>query len=58
MKFEPTICSDCSYPPNFVITEMPSKGKLQCYTIKCRDCGDLWEESSDYTEDCIDIDDD
>jgi len=45
MKFEPTICSDCSYPPNFIVTQLPKKDNKLCFTVKCRDCGDSWEES-------------
>jgi uncharacterized Zn finger protein len=58
MKFEPTTCSDCSYPPNFIVTETAKKVKYQCFTIKCRDCGDIWEESPDYVQDDADLDDD
>lgn len=46
MKFEPTVCSDCSYPPNFIVTAMPNKSNRQCFSVKCRDCGDSWEEMS------------
>lgn len=58
MKFEPTVCSDCSYPPNFIVVEVPSKNKQQCFSVKCRDCGDSWEESPDSTQDELDFDDD
>lgn len=43
-KFEPTVCPDCSFPPNFVVTEKPSKSHGNFFQIKCRDCGDCWEE--------------
>lgn len=44
MKF--TICSVCSIPPNFIVTELPSKQEPEkiIYSIKCRDCGDHWDE--------------
>jgi len=44
-KFKATSCEDCSYPPNHIIGAIPSKNaNLPRFTIKCRDCGDSWEE--------------
>jgi hypothetical protein len=47
MAFEPTTCSDCSYPPNFTVLEMKSKNGGCYFAVKCRDCGDSWEETDD-----------
>jgi len=46
-NFEPTTCSDCSYPANFVVTALPAQKNREIFSIKCRDCGDIWEESAD-----------
>lgn len=58
MKFEPTICSDCNYPPNFIVTEMPIKSNRQCFAVKCRDCGDSWEEVLDSDSSEFNLNDD
>lgn len=42
MNFQPTICSECSYPPNFIVFS-----KKDHYSIKCRDCGDTWDEPAE-----------
>lgn len=47
MKFTPTTCPDCSYPPNFVVTELLDDNKCPFYSIKCRDCGDIWDEPAE-----------
>jgi RNase P subunit RPR2 len=47
MDFNPTICDDCQYPPNFMITPLPRKNNRQFFSVKCRDCGDSWNESPD-----------
>jgi len=47
MAFEPTICSDCSYPPNFTVLEMKNKKNGTYFSVKCRDCGDSWNETAD-----------
>lgn len=46
MSFKPTTCPDCFYPPNFSIVELKDKNDCVFYSIKCRDCGDAWEESA------------
>jgi hypothetical protein len=48
MPCNPTICPDCSYPPNFQISELPknSAGNVR-YEIDCRDCGDVWIEEDE-----------
>jgi|Laugrefa1bdmlbdn_1035148.scaffolds.fasta_scaffold311009_1 hypothetical protein len=46
MKFEPITCSECSYPPNFIISSGNDNGQ-KIFFIKCRDCGDCWEEADD-----------
>ena len=47
MDFNPTICDDCQYPPNFMIRPLPQKNNRQFFSVKCRDCGDSWNESPD-----------
>jgi RNase P subunit RPR2 len=47
MEFNPTTCSDCNYPPNFVVSALPKRNNRQFFSVKCRDCGDIWEESPD-----------
>ena len=47
MAFEPTTCSDCSYPPNFTVLELKGKNGAVYFSVKCRDCGDSWEEAAD-----------
>ncbi len=48
MNFTPTTCIDCSYPPNFIITEFLEDHKCPSYySIKCRDCGDIWDEPAE-----------
>lgn len=44
-KFTPNSCEDCSYPPNHIVSDLPAKedGTLR-FAVKCRDCGDAWEE--------------
>lgn len=49
-SFEPTMCSDCSYPPNFIITPVPGQNQRKFF-VKCRDCGDAWEELDDSVDD-------
>lgn len=44
MNFEPTTCADCFYPPNFSVVQLKDKNNKIFYTVKCRDCGDNWEE--------------
>jgi len=40
-----TVCEDCSFPPNFAVNCISKKtDEIQIFTIKCRDCGDEWEE--------------
>lgn len=46
IKFEPTICSDCSYPPNFIVTALPAEKNREFFSVKCRDCGDIWKEAA------------
>lgn len=47
IDFESTVCSECSLPPNHSINPIGSKDKaIQRFSIKCRDCGDSWEETS------------
>jgi len=47
MVFEPTTCSDCSYPPNFTVLDIKTKNGDIYFFVKCRDCGDSWKESAD-----------
>jgi len=54
MTFNPIICPDCSYPPNFIVKQLPviksdSEEELHClrFNVTCRDCGDVWEEEVD-----------
>ena len=47
MDFNPTTCEDCRYPANFIITPLPRKTNRQFFSVKCRDCGDSWNESLD-----------
>lgn len=48
MGFEATTtCPDCSYPPNFILTNLSKEDfedDLQRYEVRCRDCGDFWVE--------------
>ena len=44
MTFNPTTCQDCSYPPNFIVLELKDENRRPFYSIKCRDCGDIWDE--------------
>lgn len=46
-KFSTTVCSDCSFPPNHVVTQLRSKTRGYFSGISCRDCGDYWEEYDD-----------
>lgn len=49
MKFQMEVCSDCSYPPNWVATEIPCAGE-GCptrFNVVCRDCGDAWVEQEE-----------
>ena len=44
--FESTACSDCSFPPNHSVTKLGSKDqRIERFSVKCRDCGDSWEEN-------------
>jgi uncharacterized Zn finger protein len=45
-SFESTTCAECSFPPNHSVTKLGSKDKaIDRFSIKCRDCGDMWEET-------------
>lgn len=43
-------CSECSYPPNFIISTLYSKDRGQYCGVQCRDCGDYWEHHPDNFE--------
>jgi len=59
MKFEPTTCPDCNYPPNFITAELPSRNGRIYFSVKCRDCGDIWEEPAEiFSENIDDIEED
>lgn len=46
-KFRSTSCEDCSYPPNHIILAIgPKNNNTPRFSVKCRDCGDSWEEDS------------
>jgi|GEM_PF-6099925 len=46
IDYESLSCSECSIPPNHSTTKIGSKDKTaERLSIKCRDCGDTWEES-------------
>lgn len=47
MEFQPTTCADCSYPPNFIVFSKKDKNSRAYYSIKCRDCGDTWDEPAE-----------
>jgi len=47
MEFEPTICPDCNYPPNFITLQLPERNGCPYFSVKCRDCGDIWEEPAE-----------
>ena len=48
MACNPTLCPDCSYPPNFSLSNLIKReGEPQKYEIECRDCGDIWIEIDD-----------
>ena len=47
MSFIPVSCEDCSFPPNFIVLELKDKVNTPYYSIKCRDCGDCWDEPSE-----------
>ena len=50
MPFNPTLCPDCSYPPNFSYVRLPGKENgFNKIEVSCRDCDDIWVE--------IDVDD-
>lgn len=38
------ICEDCTYPPNWVIIPLAKRNEKFFSLVKCRDCGDEWEE--------------
>jgi hypothetical protein len=50
MGFKLTLCPDCSYPPNFILTALLKRDykdyedNKQRYTVRCRDCNDFWVE--------------
>jgi len=44
-KFVSNPCEDCSIPPNHMLTDITTKeSQNQRFSIKCRDCGDYWEQ--------------
>lgn len=47
MSFIPVSCEDCSFPPNFIVLELKDKVNTPYYSIKCRDCGDCWDEPNE-----------
>lgn len=47
MSFIPVSCEDCSFPPNFIVLELKDKVNAPYYSIKCRDCGDCWDEPNE-----------
>ena len=47
MSFNPVSCEDCSFPPNFIVLELKDKVNTPYYSIKCRDCGDCWDEPNE-----------
>lgn len=47
MSFIPVSCEDCSFPPNFIVLELKDKVNIPYYSIKCRDCGDCWDEPNE-----------
>lgn len=47
MGYEPTLCPDCSYPPNLIVTALSKddfEDGRQRYDVRCRECGDYWIE--------------
>lgn len=56
MNFEPTTCPDCNYPPNFITLQLPSKNGCVYFSVKCRDCGDIWDEPAEFFSDTTDVD--
>lgn len=48
MDFQPTTCPDCFYPPNFTVLQLKDKDDCVYYSIKCRDCGDCWDEPGEF----------
>jgi len=47
MSLNPVSCEDCSFPPNFIVLELKDKVNTPYYSIKCRDCGDCWDEPNE-----------
>ncbi len=44
--FESAACSECTFPPNHLISQIPFKDKrIIRYSVKCKDCNDSWEEN-------------
>jgi ribosomal protein S27E len=57
-NFEPTRCPDCDYNPNFSVIQLKDSNNEIFYSIKCRDCGDTWEEyEKSASENFLDLDD-
>ena len=51
MSLSPMICEDCSYPPNWTSVSNPKNDGKIFYTIKCRDCGEQWDEPENFDVD-------
>ena len=45
------ICEDCSLPPNWVTCQLPKRNGKFFSSVKCRDCGDEWEEPDENADD-------
>lgn len=54
MSFSPMICEDCSLPPNWVTCQLPKRDGKFFSSVKCRDCGDEWEEPDENADDIED----
>lgn len=47
MSLSPMICEDCNYPPNWIVVPLAKRDEKFFSLVKCRDCGDEWEEPED-----------
>jgi len=48
MSLSPMMCEDCTYPPNWVVVPLAKRDEKFFSLIKCRDCGDEWEEPENF----------
>lgn len=48
MKFQMEMCWECSFPPNWISTEIPcATGCPRRFNVVCRDCDYSWVEQEE-----------